>query len=153
MTINEFRTFVASKNLRGCLFHNHNIRGPRGSRLRRIIGFERACFTYNIWVIGVTWKPWISWLKLGMVALSAIRSGWVTVKNVELIWMRWAHLKNMLKNSYLFEKISKNFNQQVAQISLFQMRYSSPLSSRKWISDSPKCGAHLHEASTTQKYG
>ena len=35
---------------------------------------------------------------------------------------------------------------------IFQMRYSSPVCYGKWLCDSPKCGAHLHEPGTPQKY-
>ena len=38
-------------------------------------------------------------------------------------------------------KNSKNLNLQIAQISLFQMRYDSLLNSKKWPSDSPKGSA------------
>ena len=40
-------------------------------------------------------------------------------------------------------KHSKIFNQQIAQISLFQMRYDSQLNPKKWPSDRPKGSATL----------
>ena len=42
-----------------------------------------------------------------MVALSAIRSGLVTVQNVELTCMRRAHLENKLKIAISLKKIQK----------------------------------------------
>ena len=40
-----------------------------------------------------------------------------------------------------------------APIFPFQMRYGSPVCYEKWLCDSPNCGAHWHEAGSTQKYG
>ena len=49
-----------------------------------------------------------------MVALSATLSGYVAAQNVELTCLRAAQLKNMLENSYLFEKFKKKINEQIA---------------------------------------
>ena len=113
--------------------------GTRGNSGKHIIMPQQAYF--NIQAIGTIWKPWICSFKWGMEALSTIGSSYVTAKNVELTCMRPAQLKNMLKNSYLFKKNSKTFNQQIAQISPFQMRYDSLLNSMKWPSDSQKGSA------------
>ena len=71
--------------------------------------------------------PWICSFKWGMVALSDIRSGWVTAQNVELTCLRPAQIKNMLKNGYFKKKCypylrfpEPSLNQiQLAYISLF----------------------------------
>ena len=35
---------------------------------------------------------------------------------------------------------------------LIEMRYSSPICYEKWLSDSQKCGAQLHEVGALKKY-
>ena len=49
-----------------------------------------------------------------MVVLSAMRISYVAAQNVELTCLRAAQLKNMLENSYLFEKLKKKINEQIA---------------------------------------
>ena len=74
--------------------------------------------------------------RRGIVAWYPKRTVRVTDQNVGRIWSSPARLKIMLENSYLYEKIQKDFHQQIAQTRLFQMRYDSLPNPEKQPSDS-----------------
>ena len=112
------------------------------SKLRGSVPLRRDYFIYSrklpttIAAYGFTWKPQIPSFKWGMKISGTLTNGCVTGQNVEVTCLTSGQLKNMLKNSYLFEKMQNFFYQQIAQISLFQTRYESLLNSKKWPSDS-----------------
>ena len=61
--------------------------------------------------------------------------------------MLWSNLhKNITNNQCCFGAHMKALNM------LFQMRYSRHVCYKKCLGDSQRCGAHLHEAGSTQKY-
>ena len=95
----------------------------------------KAGFLINWRVIGAQWNLYNPSTNGVMVACYPPRSDWVTDQNVEVCCLTPALLKNMLENSYLYKKIPKILNQQIAQTLLFQMRYDSLPNSKKQPSD------------------
>ena len=83
-------------------------------------------------------KPLSSPSHGSTVALCPGENGYVAAHKVYLCCRTQALLKDMFENTYKLTNISNFFHQQIAQISLFQMRYNSILNSKKWQSDSSK---------------
>ena len=95
----------------------------------------KAGFLINCRVIGVYSNIYYPSSNGGMVACYPPTYDWVTDLNVEVCWLTPALLINMLEKSYLYEKIPKILNQQIAQTLLSQMRYDSLPNSKKQPSD------------------
>ena len=95
----------------------------------------KAGFLINLRVIGAQSNTYYSSTNRGMVACYPPTYDWVTDQNVEVCWLTPGLLRNMLENRYLYEKIQKILNQQIAQTLLFQMRYDSLPNSKKQPSD------------------
>ena len=95
----------------------------------------KAGFLINWGVIGATSNLYYPSTNGVMVACYPPRRDWVTDQNVEVCWLTPVLLRNMLENSYWYEKNPKILYQQLAQTLLFQMRYDSLPNSKKQPSD------------------
>ena len=59
-----------------------------------------------------------------MVALCPVENGYVAGHYIEILWLRPEQLKNMLENSYLYEKF-QNFLNFFLQIAIFKHIFES----------------------------
>ena len=62
------------------------------------------------------------------------------------------YLTICLRTGLFYQDYSRNWGQMKALNILIKMWYGSPICYKKWLSDSQRCGAHLHEAGTLIKY-
>ena len=102
----------------------------------------QTCLLKEFSAFGVIRKLYVPSFIWGMMAWCAPKSGWVAGQNVRLLGLIPGLPKNITLKYLSVGKYSRFFIQQIAQISLFQRRYDSLLSSEKWPSYRQKGSAN-----------